>query len=62
MELTLRLKNTSISVRDAGVLWARYVTFTTSVRLSSQIEFVDLNTSKVGRVKLGVQQRLDSMF
>lgn len=27
-----------------------------------QIEFIDLDTSKIGRVKLGVQQRIESTF
>ena len=52
----------SRSVKGAETLWERYGTVSSSCSNVLQIEYVDLNSAKVGRVKLGVQQRLDSMF
>ena len=43
------------------VRWVQYVFSDPLKPFLFQIEYVDLNTSKIGRVKLGVQQRIESM-
>jgi len=51
----------SQSGRVEVVLWGRYVRIRTTSITMFQIEYVDLNSAKIGRVKLGVQQRIESM-
>lgn len=50
----------SRSERAAGERWERYVKFYPLYDAFFKIEFVDLVSSKIGRVKLGVQQRIES--
>ena len=57
----LKYENTNTREKDVAVLWEQYDLLVIVTRLF-QIEYIDLDSSKIGRVKLGVQQKLDSMF